>query len=565
MAIMNSHPPQAHQRHDLFVRSAVLALLALTTFFTACNIALTLYSQFHTVPHWSQPARSVAELALVDAPRLFMLTVCWVTSSIFFGILSYYKTEPRLHLGDVALPRESFPTVDVLLPRYKEPWEMFGPVLEAALALDYPPDRFTVYVCDDGSRADPLRDRVAALQEAHHNLRYVTRQDGRDAKGGNLNSALKVAGSELVAVLDADHVADPQFLNRVLPHLLLPGSDRQDEGVAFVQTRQCFSNASHPLVQLLDGNHLLFYNLMETAFNGLGCAMCVGTGYVMRRAALDKIGGYVVGCAVEDVVTSLALLGQGYRSKFVNECVAIGLSPETLSEFFIQRERWVAGSAQLLVYKNPLAMPGLGLRQRIAYLVGSWYWLLMLLFMGIVGVRVILWLAFRLAGGTSSLTYVALLFEYAPVYSALLLLPAVPLASRLANTVAVFTFIPCYLTVTLAWARDKLNPAKHTYKVATSSEALGDAWPRLAWLNVACVAAVSGIYVAAASPVLRSSNAQWSVPTVFVLWTYLVNAPVVYDVCRRAARLCRYGPGPPLLALGATAPKSAYTGAVGTI
>lgn len=102
--------------------------------------------------------------------------------------------------------------MDVLLPRYKEPWAVFGPVVEAALALDYPADRFTVYVCDDGSRVASVATEVAALQEAHPNLRYVTRPDGRDAKGGNLNNALLGATSDLVAVLDADHVAHPAFL-----------------------------------------------------------------------------------------------------------------------------------------------------------------------------------------------------------------------------------------------------------------------------------------------------------------------------------------------------------------
>ena len=58
---------------------------------------------------------------------------------------------------------------------------------------------------------------------------------------------------------------------------------------------------------------------MMPSFGGMGCAFCVGTGYVIQRAALESIGGYVCNCAVEDVVTAVALHKRGWRSKFL-EC-----------------------------------------------------------------------------------------------------------------------------------------------------------------------------------------------------------------------------------------------------
>ncbi len=46
--------------------------------------------------------------------------------------------------------------VDIFLPRYKEPWSLYGPVVQSALDINYPPEKLTVYVLDDG-RSDPVK------------------------------------------------------------------------------------------------------------------------------------------------------------------------------------------------------------------------------------------------------------------------------------------------------------------------------------------------------------------------------------------------------------------------
>ena len=46
--------------------------------------------------------------------------------------------------------------VDVFLPRYKEPWSLYGPVVQSALDINYPPSKLNVYVLDDG-RSDPVK------------------------------------------------------------------------------------------------------------------------------------------------------------------------------------------------------------------------------------------------------------------------------------------------------------------------------------------------------------------------------------------------------------------------
>lgn len=49
--------------------------------------------------------------------------------------------------------------VDIFLPRYKEPWSLYGAVVQTALDINYPADKLTVYVLDDG-RNDPVKQSL---------------------------------------------------------------------------------------------------------------------------------------------------------------------------------------------------------------------------------------------------------------------------------------------------------------------------------------------------------------------------------------------------------------------
>jgi cellulose synthase (UDP-forming) len=523
------------------VRTWLMVLLAAFTACSMVNMGITFFAMFKGIPYWSvRRASDSMEIGLVVVPRLVMLIASWFCVVTFSASLLWFREEPTLHLSDY-MEVHQYPAVDVFLPRYTEEWNLYGPVVMAALAMDYPVDRLVVHVCDDGARGDgSVRPMVEPLMARYPNLRYVTRSDGKDAKAGNLNNALALSSNELIVVLDADHCAKPDFLLRTIPHLLAKERGhriaRLSDNVAFVQTTQVFHNEGRALVRMLDGSHALFYKLMMASYGGMGCAMCVGTGYVMQRVALHDIGGgYVSGCAVEDVVTALAMHDRGWTSKYLECRLVIGLSPETLSEFFSQRERWVAGSAQLLLYKSPLKMKHVPVKQRLAYLVGSWYWLLMLGFLVLILLRLTMWVIYRVVGGNPTTTGLPLMSEYIPVYLMFLLLPCVSFTAKLANIAAVFTFFPTYVSVAFGWVTQRLNPDKHTFRVTASSEAFGDAWPKLANINLGFVIVMSLVYTIGAIPRLNvyTTAFDWLVPTVFLAWTYLVNLPVLYDVGRR--------------------------------
>ena len=124
---------------------------------------------------------------------------------------------------------KSLPFVDVLIVTYNEPLYLLEMTIAAAVNLHYPNDRFCVYVCDDGHR-DELRKLCRKF-----NVRYVSREGNEHAKAGNINHALTIIQGDLFAVLDADMIVKPQFLQRTVGYF-------EDEQMAFVQTPQVYYN-----------------------------------------------------------------------------------------------------------------------------------------------------------------------------------------------------------------------------------------------------------------------------------------------------------------------------------
>jgi hypothetical protein len=113
----------------------------------------------------------------------------------------------------------------------------------------------------------------------------------------------------------------------------------------------------------------MFYYCIQPAKNATNSCFFVGTSAVVRRAAIENIGGFATGTATEDIHTSLRLHSRGWRSVYVPEPLAFGLEAVNLTEYYRQRRRWAAGSLGLLFRSadSPLCIRGLSLAQRLNY------------------------------------------------------------------------------------------------------------------------------------------------------------------------------------------------------
>jgi cellulose synthase/poly-beta-1,6-N-acetylglucosamine synthase-like glycosyltransferase len=263
------------------------------------------------------------------------------------------------------------PLVDVFICTYNEEAAILERTIVGALAMDHANKR--VWVLDDGRRAwlRQLSGRLGA--------NYLTRPDNAHAKAGNINNAiLHVAGLEnppdFISVLDADFEPMPNFLARALTLF-------RDGDVGVVQTPQHFINPD-PMQTNLGAARVwpdeqrYFFDIVMAAKDAWGAAFCCGTSSVIRFAPLWKIGGFPTSSVTEDYLLTLRLRAEGFRTVYLNERLSLGLAPEGLKEYVIQRSRWALGFVQIC--RGPLGPLrfGNGLQpiDRISLIDALLYW-----------------------------------------------------------------------------------------------------------------------------------------------------------------------------------------------
>ncbi|QEY32463.1 glycosyltransferase [Synechococcus sp. RSCCF101] len=237
------------------------------------------------------------------------------------------------------------PSVDIFIPTYNEAERLIRRCVLACRNIEYA--NKTIHILDDGHRSS-----IARLAE-ELGVHYLSRPDNRDRKAGNLNHALAHTSGELIAVFDCDFIPFARFLERTAGFF-------SDASVALVQTPQHYFNADFHNRNLgvdvvLPGDMDYFFHYVQVLRDRFNCVICCGTSCVVRRAALEQIGGYVTHCIVEDSQTGTRLLTRGWRIVYIDEILSLGEVPRTFRDYLEQRLRWLQGNVQ--IFCSPREMP----------------------------------------------------------------------------------------------------------------------------------------------------------------------------------------------------------------
>jgi len=303
-------------------------------------------------------------------------------------LLSIFVNIDPLDRPSAPLPADKslWPTVDVMVPSYNEDAELLKVTIISALQMNYPKDRMTVWLLDDGgtdqrcNSADP--ERAASSKKRRKQLtalceelgaKYMTREKNEHAKAGNINNCLHRSHGELVLILDADHAPTVDLLERSVGWFL------RDPKMFLVQTPHFFVNPD-PIEKNLQtfgsmpGENEMFYKVIQRGLDFWNAAFFCGSAAVLRKKYLMEIGGIAGDTITEDAETALTLHSKGYNSAYIARPMISGLSPETLGGFIGQRIRWAQGMVQIFLLKNPLLIPGLSLPQRLCYFSSCFFW-----------------------------------------------------------------------------------------------------------------------------------------------------------------------------------------------
>ncbi|MGV3553582.1 UDP-forming cellulose synthase catalytic subunit [Rhizobium sp.] len=317
----------------------------------------------------------------------FLLYLAEMYSVAMLALSLFVVAKPLPHRPSRAATIKKFPTVDVFVPSYNEDAALLANTLAAAKAMDYPPDRFEVWLLDDGStdqkrNSDKVMDARAAVAR-HQELkqlcedlgvRYLTRARNEHAKAGNLNNGMAHSTGELIAVFDADHAPARDFLKETV------GYFDDDEKLFLVQTPHFFLNPDPVERNLrtfekMPSENEMFYGIIQRGLDKWNAAFFCGSAAVLSRRALKETDGFSGMSITEDCETALALHSRGWNSVYVDKPLIAGLQPATFASFIGQRSRWAQGMMQILRFRFPPLKRGLTIAQRLCYTSSTLFWL----------------------------------------------------------------------------------------------------------------------------------------------------------------------------------------------
>jgi cellulose synthase/poly-beta-1,6-N-acetylglucosamine synthase-like glycosyltransferase len=278
--------------------------------------------------------------------------------------------QTRLSAADKDLPM-----ISLHVPAHNEPPEMVKQTLRSLLRLDYP--RFEIVVIDDNTDDESLWRPVEAWC-ARHRVKFAHLENWPGYKSGALNYALRRMTderAELIGVVDSDYQLEPGFLRRCAPPFA-------DPWIGFVQSPQDYRDwETARYYRRLYYSYKYFFAVSQPSRNEHDGAIFAGTMGLIRRVALDELGGWDEWCITEDAEISLRLLRAGWHGLHVDQTWGRGIMPLTFEALKGQRYRWCFGGIQIIRMHWRSLIPGRRSRenhltsgQRWAYLAGGIQW-----------------------------------------------------------------------------------------------------------------------------------------------------------------------------------------------
>jgi cellulose synthase/poly-beta-1,6-N-acetylglucosamine synthase-like glycosyltransferase len=268
-----------------------------------------------------------------------------------------------------------YPPVCLQVPCYNEPPEMVIETLESLRSLDYP--NFEIQVIDDNTDDERLWRPVEAWCRENR-VKFVHLSNWPGYKSGALNYALERMmddSSELIGVVDSDYQIDRDFLRQCAPLFI-------DPRVGFIQAPQDYRAWEQaPYYRRLYYSYKYFFAVSQPSRNERDGAIFAGTMGLIRRRALEDVGGWDEWCITEDADLSFRLLRAGWSGLHVDRSFGKGIMPLTFEALKGQRFRWCFGGIQILRSHWRSMLAGRKTRenqlttaQRWAYLTGAVQW-----------------------------------------------------------------------------------------------------------------------------------------------------------------------------------------------
>ncbi len=265
---------------------------------------------------------------------LAFLCLCMTIYAVFTN-LAYNFKKRKLQKYPQVINRDYKPFVTVMIPAHNEE-DVIANTVENILAMDY--ENFEVIVIDDRS-TDNTAAVLKDLEKKYDKVKVLIRQQGAfPGKSAVLNDAFQMAHGDAILVFDADATVEPDFLSKLIPEL-------EPKDVGAVQARKVIRNKNQNLLTRCQNNEYTMDTHFQAGRDSVkGAVELRGNGELIKREALEDIGGWNNYTIVDDLDMSTRLHIKGWDVRFCPDAVVYEEGIAYLWPLFRQRRRWLEGT-----------------------------------------------------------------------------------------------------------------------------------------------------------------------------------------------------------------------------
>ena len=251
--------------------------------------------------------------------------------------------ERRRELVAINVADRDLPMVSIHVPAYNEPPDMMIETLNALARLDYP--RYEVIVIDNNTTDPEVWKPVEAhCRKLGERFRFFHVDPLSGYKSGALNYTLArtAEDAEVIGVIDSDYIVDPNWLRELAPQFQRPET-------AIVQAPQDYRDAhANTFKAMCYAEYRGFFYIGMITRNERNAIIQHGTMTLVRRTALEEVGGWSEWCITEDAELGLQIFRQGHEAIYIPKSYGRGVMPDSFSGYRDQRFRWAYGAVQIM-------------------------------------------------------------------------------------------------------------------------------------------------------------------------------------------------------------------------
>jgi len=282
-----------------------------------------------------------------------MLDAFQIIQSVIYAISLYYAVFWLLVLlegngkANLGKKLKVYPPVTITVPAYNE-GNNIEETLDSIAALDYPKEKISIIVVDDGSKDNTyeLTRKYAERAKKEFDFKsFIVLTQKNQGKYMALNNSLKHVTTEFFAVLDADSVPQTDALKKLMSCF--------EENVAAVSpVLKVYKPKGHwQKMQWFEYSVNHFYRGLIAKLNAMH--VTPGPLSVYRSEAIKKLGGFREAHKVEDMEVAMRLQKKNYRIVQCDDAFVYTKAPSTLRVWIKQRHRWNYGTFKNLIdYKS---------------------------------------------------------------------------------------------------------------------------------------------------------------------------------------------------------------------